>query len=863
MEPYHLWREEHCREVEKVLEEMRAGKDDAAHGPVVMNLADGIIFPSQVQKALQAALADAAALRVRVEELASGFEAKSRELEAELCRRGRLKDLVIQLHLQESTLEREAQEARHGAQESMDKCDGLQIQLDAKVRAFDLLLARHDAAEKDYLERLQRFTVQVGELEIALDDARRRTAGVDALEAGHRRQLQEAAAATEEHVEKLERLHQSSVKQWETDRLELQRRLDESCLVKESLETHLEGAARQNDELRQQAAQAHREALNVEDEVAQRTIEKVRALQAERLCLQEEAGQAQRESAARRAEADKLLAEARRREAAAEKAILDARQVRSSAVDVAKTLRLEKERLRQLTASQAALTGERDLLAAELGAQRQDAIQDQDRIASLRTQLDEAERRRDESEQARSQLEESVQCLSAAAERLQSELAERSAAVEALDELRAELAAKDAEARQARAFLEAAVRESAEAKAESQRRLDNAEALQREANETMDAAVEFRSQAHLRLEVEREKLQVEVTVRAAAEQARLSALTQALQSLEGMRAEQSAERSRILREVHEELSLAETAIAVAPLVSPQAPPPLASALLSRGPAPILVRAPESQPRRRDRIRNWSGVAAVVLLSGCWLWKSLATAGRDYPIPFVWPGAMAWQGDVLWVADPQAQALHRFRLESGHLRDDRSFSLPGLRIVGLAAAGAALYVADAGANEIQKRRVDDALTLEKSWPMAAQNISALACDGTSLFAAFSKPGRIRQYALDENLSVVNTFFGPPTPVGMAVVGGVLWAADGQSRLLLRYSVDSALSVRDVHAVPGLGPGALSGFTLRGRSAWLVQNDRALVLERPRWLLEDRVLADVPVDAPDASSPSVPVVPLSGS
>ena len=129
--------------------------------------------------------------------------------------------------------------------------------------------------------------------------------------------------------------------------------------------------------------------------------------------------------------------------------------------------------------------------------------------------------------------------------------------------------------------------------------------------------------------------------------------------------------------------------------------------------------------------------------------------------------MAWQGDVLWVAEPEAQSVHKFKLESGRLRDERSIPLPGSRVTGLAATEDSLYVADAAANVIQRRRTDDALTLEKSWPVAAQNISALASDGTSLFAAFSKPGRIYQYALDEDLSVVGTFFGPGFGAGIVI------------------------------------------------------------------------------------------------
>ncbi|MCX5793977.1 MAG: hypothetical protein NTY77_00590 [Elusimicrobia bacterium] len=728
MEPYHIWREEYRREVEKVLDEMRAGKDEASPGPVVIDLVDGIIPPSKVHKELQAALADAASLRRRVEEMTSGLEAKSRELEAELRRRGRLKDLAIKLHLQVDALEREAEEARHGAQECGDESrrsaeaaqqaqtrlqealqeleaerqrtrqaqvraasfqsgiDDLQMQLDAKGRELSTLQARADVAEQDFRERLQRFEARGIELEGGLEEARRRAAGVDALETGYRRQLQEARQA------------------------------------QDSLEARLEAALRQNDELRQQATQTRREALKLEDEAAQRALDEGRALQAAGLRQQQETERAQRESAARRAEAEELMAEAQRREAAAEKSLLDADQVKAASAEVAKALCRESERLRDEA------MGGKERLRAECEAGRAQAE------AEVRTEL---------------------------------------------ESLRLRL---------------------------------------RQLTESQAAA-----------ETEREQLRAELVK----------------QRQEGV--EKQDRIASLLKQLEE-------------TASPMAPPALSAPPAAAVAVPHATGGQDSaaaaSPRRGLRAWILLGAAALILFSGWWFGKPLGTAGRDYPLPFARPGALAWQGDMLWVADPQAQALHRFKLESGRLREDRSFPLPGSRVAGLAVAGGALYVADAGANEIQKRRVDDALTLDKSWPVAAQDISALASDGKSLFAAFSKPGRIRQYALDENLSFVNTFFGPPNPVGMAVEGGALWTADGDSRLLLRYSVDSALSLRETRAVPGLGPGALSGFALRRRAVWFVQDGRALVLERPLAMLEDRALTDIPAEAPAAPPSPAP-------
>ncbi|MBI5241898.1 MAG: hypothetical protein HY926_15605 [Elusimicrobia bacterium] len=385
MEPYHLWREEYRLEVERVLQEMRSGHEGGR--PMVTELTDGIVPPSRVHKELQEARAEAARLKERTESLAASLESKSLQLEAELRRRSRLKDLVIKLHLQVGLLEREAEEARRGAAESADKSrrcleaargaqarledvvsrleveqqrtrqahvravslqsgiDELQIQLDAKERAFKIMLARYDAAEKDYLERLQRYESRVGELEAALDEARRRAAGSEALEAGYQRQLREAAAAAESRFERLERLHQASAVQWEADRQSLQRGLDEARKAQESLAARLEDALRQSDGLRGEASEARRAAVKLEDEATRRLLEEGRALQAERLRLQEESGRVERENAARRAEAEELLTEARRREAAAEKALLDARQVKAAAEAVARRLEAERERL--------------------------------------------------------------------------------------------------------------------------------------------------------------------------------------------------------------------------------------------------------------------------------------------------------------------------------------------------------------------------------------------------------------------------------------------------------------------------------------------------------------------------------------
>jgi hypothetical protein len=371
---------------------------------------------------------------------------------------------------------------------------------------------------------------------------------------------------------------------------ELQRRL-------RSKESQLRAALKDQEALRLRLAEAVKDLEAAHDAAAQRQRE-----HAASAALSQELAETLRVAAQARAQLSAALAEARRAAAHWQEAALRAGEEKS------------------------ALAGERDRLAAELGTRKQELVQGQERIAALLKQVDEAgaaaekrareaDLRREESEKARAQADGRAQGLGAEIARVRSEFAAKE---EELDRLKA-------------LTLEAA-REAAEARVESQRRLANVDVLQHEANEAMDAAAEIKSRSERRLEeqrlafeeerrglaakaeasgreaaelkgelrrrveaelaqaragldseraalfaaveAEREKLRSEARARAAAEQARLKAVDQSLQKVESMRAEQSAERARILREVHAELNKTDIPPALPRAKpAPAAPPP--------------------------------------------------------------------------------------------------------------------------------------------------------------------------------------------------------------------------------------------------------------------------------------------------
>jgi hypothetical protein len=244
-----------------------------------------------------------------------------------------------------------------------------------------------------------------------------------------------------------------------------------------------------------------------------------------------------------------------------------------------------------------------------------------------------------------------------------------------------------------------------------------------------------------------------------------------------------------------------------------------------------------------------GALVLVVLPAVLLWNYMTAPARDHAVASTHLSAMTWHGDMLWVADYSDESIQRMRLESGGLRLERRYPLPGCRITGLAVAGGYLYAADIAKNEIQRRRLDDALTLDKAWPVASHNLSALAYSDGNLYAAFSNPGRIYKYGTDDDLTVESTYFSPPSVVGMAVDHGELWTADADSRLILRHRLDSSLTIVSAYGLkaPEAGGLAWSCFAMRGRSFWLGSDGQARIRQRP-W----RRFLSVP--APDFSSPA---------
>ncbi len=464
--------------------------------------------------------------------------------------------------------------------------------------------------------------------------------------------------------------------------------------------------------------------------------------------------------------------------------------------------------------------------------------------------------------------------LKAQLDRLLPELAGKEAAAEAARSSEAVLAADLERQKKIRESDKAAWdEERARLQAQADRSLKAAEDIRREGVEALEEARELKTQTHLQASQQRsafdeEKRRIEAECRSAMQEAvafKAEMKVKAENEQKAAREALEAERARLYAALDEEraAAAAQPRAAVIPpaAAAPAAPPPqkrFPGHPPEEAPARAAAPAPAAQAAAPERRRRWGLYAAAVwsvaAIAVCLLYP---VAGRDHTVPFSHPSALVWQGDSLWVSDWVEQCVFRMTLDGGTLRVVRRYPLPGSHITGMTASGSFLYLADPWQGTIEKRRMDEALTVEKSWPSPGANVSALAHDGRYLYSASVKPGRLYQHASDDTLGVLNAYFAPADVVGIWADQDAIWTADGQSRHILRHRRDQSLSVMGAYTLDEveLGPKAVSSFTRQGPMLWIGRDGSNVLLERPWWLFSSRRTPDVSA-VPPAPQPAAP-------
>ncbi|MBI4676162.1 MAG: hypothetical protein HY748_01125 [Elusimicrobia bacterium] len=168
-----------------------------------------------------------------------------------------------------------------------------------------------------------------------------------------------------------------------------------------------------------------------------------------------------------------------------------------------------------------------------------------------------------------------------------------------------------------------------------------------------------------------------------------------------------------------------------------------------------------------------------------------------------------------------------------LRMRRRYSLKGSHIMGMAVAEDALFAVDSWSRQIQRRRLDDQLSLERAWPSPGPNPSALCFDGKYLWSVDKDRRLLYQHALDERLTVLNSYPLEHAPIGISLRKGCFWTVDERARTfyLLRATQQTQAGAFGLAELDGVSA-PLSSFSWRGDSLWIGFDGLARLIERPK-------------------------------
>ncbi|MDD5656180.1 MAG: hypothetical protein PHF00_02885, partial [Elusimicrobia bacterium] len=220
--------------------------------------------------------------------------------------------------------------------------------------------------------------------------------------------------------------------------------------------------------------------------------------------------------------------------------------------------------------------------------------------------------------------------------------------------------------------------------------------------------------------------------------------------------------------------------------------------VERRPPVVVAREAPAPGRRRRPVLAWAAAAALLLAAAAWpLWR-LGSAWTVLPlssraVPLGNPTAMAWDGELLWIADWNG-ALEAFdAAEPGAARRSLKVLLPGsepgraepYRPLALAAGREIFYSLDAAKARIVRHRPDDPAAILYTKPAPGPAPTALAWDGKALWSYDAVNKSLYRHGSDEADAKPYALAADVVPTAMAWVGSRLWIYDSRGRRVLAF------------------------------------------------------------------------------
>ncbi|MCK5106764.1 MAG: response regulator [Elusimicrobiales bacterium] len=215
----------------------------------------------------------------------------------------------------------------------------------------------------------------------------------------------------------------------------------------------------------------------------------------------------------------------------------------------------------------------------------------------------------------------------------------------------------------------------------------------------------------------------------------------------------------------------------------------------------------------------------VALIGLFIYFSILSKQLSYykvfPIESSNISSMAWDKDELWAGDWVEETIYQYGFSKNELKLKKKYKLNGVHIGGIAVSDGIIYIADSWKKNIQKRKIDDNLTLIKKYSFSKEIIN-IFYDGEYLWSCDTN-GTLLVHRMDDSLSVISSFKLSNRPDQIFKQKKILWSAISSTKEIYKHKLDDKLSIMQAYKIKDLpGDSPLSSFSWKDGKLWVVRD-----------------------------------------
>ncbi|OGF46823.1 MAG: hypothetical protein A2452_03905 [Candidatus Firestonebacteria bacterium RIFOXYC2_FULL_39_67] len=196
--------------------------------------------------------------------------------------------------------------------------------------------------------------------------------------------------------------------------------------------------------------------------------------------------------------------------------------------------------------------------------------------------------------------------------------------------------------------------------------------------------------------------------------------------------------------------------------------------------------------------------------------------KIYPVSYFHPSGIYRSGEYLWVCDWFSQSIYKHKLDE-KLTLLKTFSTGDLHPSGLAIINEYLWVTDSWDRTVTKFRIDNELVLVKTYKVQEQSPSGLMFDGTSIWLCDATSKKISKHWMDNELTMSYSLQSPgESPVTLYWDGTNIISGDRDSGIIYFHkSIYNLLEVEKFqNETLKSKKGKFSGFTSDRDYFWMV-------------------------------------------